>query len=85
MTESQAYERQVGPDDLERLNRWPIGMLAGVAMAAGADSAAAIARAQRLLDEHGTSRAIDAAHTAQLIQAMREWPPQTGDDRLTPV
>lgn len=66
-------ELMVAADELERINRWPIGVLAAAATAVGADSATAIARAQRLIVEYGTSRRIDAEHARQLILAMQEW------------
>jgi hypothetical protein len=59
--------------ELDRINRWPVGVLAGAGMAAGADSSMAIARAQKLIDEYGTSRRIDAEHAGQLLRTMRAW------------
>lgn len=62
--------------ELERLNRWPIGVLAGVGIAAGADAASAIVRAQQLIGEHGTSRRIDGEHAERLVLAMQQWAAQ---------
>lgn len=63
--------------ELERINRWPIGVLAEAAIRAGADAASAIAHAQTLLGAHGTSRRIDAEHAEALLRSMQDWAAQT--------
>lgn len=59
--------------ELERINRWPVGVLAAAGVDAGATAAASVTRAQQLLGEHGTSRRIGAADAERLLLAIRTW------------
>lgn len=61
------------PGALAALNRSPLAFLAECGVRHGATFGRAMVRAQRLVDQHGTARRIEADEARALCIAIRSW------------